>query len=267
MSRAVIVAALLLVAGPARAGCDSRTLLDLVQAAEMAFARMDADTFEDHRVEVDRVLACHTGAMTPIECAAYHRMQAFAAFLAEDTPGAILGFQAALAAMPGYTLPRSIAPEGHPLRDQFEQAALFATGEVTTLPEPATGWIALDGLRTRDAPAARPFVFQRFDKVGTLIETLYVRVGAPLPQYPVAPPPPVEPRGGVDPWLASGVALGAVSAGLYGAAFATRGAYDRAVEEGDRDRIVSSKRTTNALVVSSVAVLGGGATLVVVGVF
>ena len=97
--------------------------------------------------------------------------------------------------------------------------------------------------------------------------------GGALPSYPVkveAPAPTVveDPKkGGGKALTWVGLTTTAVGAGLYGAAFLTRGQYDDAVAAGDEAKIRSSHTTTNVLAGSGVALLGGGATLTLIGVF
>lgn len=263
---------MILLLAAAASACDSKMLLGAVKDAEQAFATMDGLGFDAATFEVNRLLACQTDAVTPVESAAYHRVRALAAFLSEDMPATILSFQAALAAMPGYELPPTVAPDGHPLREQFEQAGrMVATGGSIDLPPPQAGWVTVDGMRTRIAPAARPFVFQRLDVAGAVVDTDYVEPGDPLPTYASEAPAPLPAPGSGRKlqagWVAAGGALGLVAGGLYGGAFATRSSYEQAVEDGERARILSTHRATNTLVVASLGALGAGTGLVLVGVF
>ncbi|MEQ1508726.1 MAG: hypothetical protein ABMB14_41245 [Myxococcota bacterium] len=254
--------------------CDARGLMEIVGDAELAFVHMDAQTFESAAARLDRALDCQTDALTAIQIASYHKVRALAAFFDADEAATILSFQAALNTMPGYALPLEIAPDGNPLRQQFEKAKLYAPGETFDLSPPADGWLTIDGVRTTAAPASRPFVFQRFGSAGEVQDTDYVAVGSPVPSYPkvavavtrdVEPDPPKKKVNGA--LVGSGIALGAVSAGLYGVAFATRGAYDDAVLAGDEPKIRSNYGTTNGLVLGSGASLALGTSLFLVGVF
>lgn len=259
--------------------CDARMLTGLVADAELAFVHMDAQLFSAASAALDQALDCQTEPLSAIQVAAYHRVKALAAFFDENEPATVLSFQASLATMPGYTLPLEIAPAGHPLRQQFDQAKLFSPGDTFALVVPADGWITIDGNRSSAAPAARPFVFQRFGSSGQVLDTAYVAVGTPVPAYPSAssvkatltdldpvPTTPVRnPRNGA--LIGTGVALGAVSAALYGSAFVVRQQYDDAVVAGDEERIRSSYQTTNALVLGSGGALALGTSLLLVGVF
>jgi hypothetical protein len=277
---ALAVPALLASPLAARAECDAKTLASLVATADTAFTSMDAEVFEGTTAELDRTLACQTEPLSAIQIAEYHRVRALAAFFAEDRPAAVLSFQAALSTMPGYALPYVIAPEGHPLRKLYEDAKLFAPGESFTLPEPADGWLTVDGTRTREAPAARPFVFQWLGSTGQVRETQYVDVGTPVPTYALAPLPPVvdlDPIGDEPPvpvkrkvsapLVSAGLVLGAASAGMYGAAFVFRDSYDEAVLAGDEARIRSGYLATNGMLGGSAGMAVLGTTLLLVGVF
>lgn len=258
--------------------CDARMLTSLVQDSELAFMHMDAQLFSAASGALDQALDCQTEPLSAIQIAAYHRVRALAAFFEEDEPATVLSFQASLATMPGYALPLDIAPEGHPLRKQFEQAKLFSAGDEFDLGVPTDGWITIDGNRTLAAPAARPFVFQRFASTGDVLDTAYVAVGAPVPPYPVAAasvpladmdvPPAVpvksQPNGAL---IGTGIVLGAASAGLYGGAFVFRQQYDDAVQAGDEQKIRSTYQTTNAMVLGSGGAFALGTSLLLVGVF
>jgi hypothetical protein len=268
---------ILLAITSARAGCDARSLMELASAADQAFERMDADGFARTATGIDETLACGQEVLTPIQVVAYHRTKALTAFFDGDDAQTILAFQSALATMPGYSLPTDIAPEGHPLRQSFEQAKLFGPGEPVELAEPASGWLMIDGTRTRSAPSGRPFVFQRIDADGAVLVTQYVPVGAPIPAYPVqlaeAPDPvppgpkPPTPRRTNNALLGTGLAMAAIAGGAYGTAFYTRSQYDDAVLAGDESGIRSSYTATNGLVGGSIGLAALGATFVVVGVF
>lgn len=257
-------------AGAAWAGdCDGAALQEAIRDAEGAFASMDSSGF-DAAVKAARVaVACAEQPLTPVQCAGFHRIMALEAFLDRKEDDAVLDFVAVRATQPGYQLPESIAPQDHPLRQLFDQSAEFASGGTFTLPPPAGGgWLDVDGSRAEAAPSNRPFVLQYLDGSGVPKVSGYVPVGGKVPEYPVgnAPKAKSEGGGGLSPVGWAGIGAAAVGAGLYGAAFATHGSYDRAVESGDADQIRSLHGTTNALTVGGVGLLGGGATLLVVGV-
>ena len=66
--------------------------------------------------------------------------------------------------------------------------------------------------------------------------------------------------------LLAGAGSAALGVGLYGAAFGTHAAYDKAVTSGDAARIQSLHGTTNVLTLAGVGLLATGSGLVVAGV-
>lgn len=266
-----MIALFLFAGGAAAETCDSPALAGAIGRAEVAFTAMDAPGFDGAMVDARAAFECQTDPLTPILCADWHRVLALDAFLRDDGPDAVLAFHAALNTTPGYDLPTTIAPSGHPLRTQFEQAKLVAPGGTLELSSPEEGWLSVDGQRSQIAPAGRPFVLQRFDDDGHVIETVYVELGAPMPEYPtgqdnqgkVSSAGSGRKRSGA--LIGTGIALGVASAALYGAAFVTRADYDDAVDAGDVTAIEGAHTATNALVIGSIGALGVGATFVIVG--
>ncbi len=255
----------------ALAECDVATLQATIERAEAAFVEMDENGFAVAAAGARNTLDCLTEPLTPVSAAGFHRMNALEAFLKGDHAKTIVQFQGVRGSQPGYELPADIAPEGHPLRVDFEKSAQFSDASRFPLDEPETGWLLIDGTRSSEAPGGRPFVFQWVQSPGAVGKSGWVDVGAALPTYPVKPEPvvaPVEPEkkgGSALTWV--GVTSTLIGAGLYGGAFVTRGAYDDAVAAGDEAKIRSSHTTTNLLAGGGAALLGGGATLTLIGVF
>ena len=265
-----MIALLLQTAFAGAAGCDAPALADAIGRAEVAFTAMDGSAFDAAIADARSSFECQVDPLTPILCADWHRVLALDAFLRDDGSNTVQSFHAALNTTPGYDLPSTIAPQGHPLRDHFEQAKLMAPGGTLDLALPSEGWLAVDGQRSETAPAGRPFVFQRFDDDGSVLETRYVELGAPMPVYPTEGGGNVASEGTVKKkrsgaLIGTGIALGVASAAMYGAAFVTRADYDEAVEDGNVDVIEGAHTATNALVIGSIGALGVGATLVIVG--
>jgi hypothetical protein len=263
-----------LAASVARADCDGRTLTDAVTRAESAFVDMDETTFRTASSDAQVTLDCLSEVLTPVQVAAYHRVRALGAFLGGDHARATLDFRAVLGTQPGYVLPQEIAPVGHPLRADFEGSKQFADAERFGLPAPAEGWLLVDGQRSAQAPAGRPFLLQWLDDDGVVSLSAWIDVGDPVPRYPqavaAAPAPapvpaPVERRGGALTWV--GVSTAVVGGGLYGAAFVTRGRYEAAVDAGDEQAIRGMHGLTNGLTGAGVALMGGGAVMTLVGAF
>ncbi len=251
------------------AGCDLPSLQQAIEDAETAFSEMEPDQFEGSVFAAAEAMGCMEDTLTPIEAAGYHRLNALSSFFADDSAATKLHFAAVQATQPGYVLSDAIAPEGHPLRENFEAARQFASNDTFALKEPAEGWLNVDGKRTMDAPSGRPFIFQRFEDSGSLAQTAYLAVGRPVPAYPLkeAPAPVVvAPSGGAKTVLkVVGIGMGVASAGLYGTALATRGAYNSAVEEGNREKIDATHAAANALTIASIGSLGAGVGVTVTG--
>jgi len=238
----------------AEGGCDSASLAQEVERAEDAFTSMDQEAFDAVVMDGGETLSCMTDQLVPTACADWHRVLALGAFLRSDSADVVQSFQAMLSTTPGYELSPAIAPPGHELRRLFEEAKLVPAHGTVELDAPAKGWIAIDGHRGNTAPTGCPFVFQRF-RNGSVVQTEYHEVGAPLPIYPRLN----------KALIGTGIALGVVSGALYGISAATRHSYDEAVVAEDEDRIRAMHTATNGLVIASMGTLAVGVTFVAVG--
>jgi hypothetical protein len=242
---------------------------------------MDAEGFASFVQEAEDTLVCLTEPLTVIDAASLHRLKGLQAFLQGDQPGATLAFQAVLYTQPGYVLPLDVAPVGHPLRDTFDEAARYKDPGLFPLDAPESGWLGIDGRRTQAAPSARPYLFQRFQADGAVVETRWVPAGQAPPPYPIrqnvplevplpgpAPSPSPAPVTRADPkgpLRVAGVALTVLGAAAYSGAFVARNQYDTAVLSGDRQDIRSYHGLTNGLALGGS--LGGavGATCLIAG--
>lgn len=258
----------------ARAECDAASLQQAIDRAEHAFVEMDLGGFQGAAADARRNLACVQDALSPIQVAGFHRLCALEAYLNSDHAGSTLYFRAVTSTQPGYVLPLEIAPEGHPLRDDFERSKEYGPDTRFDLDPPATGWLTVDGQRATSAPGGHPFVLQWFDDAGAVALTSWVAVGAPLPNYPVKPPAPdpvpvpiVEPKRSGVAFTVTGLTAAAVGAGLYGTAFVFRGQYLDAVAAGDEQKIIGTHTTTNVLTIVGSSLVGGGALFTLAGVF
>jgi len=251
------------------ADCGPDVLREAIGDAEGAFVAMEEGAFERALAEARAMLGCQEEPLTPVLCASVHRVVALEAFVAGDDDATILSLSAMLATQPGYEMSEDIAPPGSPLRSALDQARQFQTDEPFPLDPPASGWLTVDGRRAMAAPSGRPFVFQRIDDTGAAAQTAYVPLGQPLPRYETLQLTPSEPqaRGGGTGMVIAGVATTLVGAGVYGAAFATRGAYQGAVEAGDEATIRATHRTTNILTLSGLGTVGLGGAFLLVGLF
>lgn len=240
------------------ADCDAESLQVAIAGAESSFLKLDAEGFERNRAVVQDALGCQTAPVAPGDCALIHQLEGLAAFLADDVGGTLDAFRSAFASYPAYRLSTELAPEGHPLREQFLQARSAAPSASVELPRPRHGEIYVDGLRSRIVPSDRPFLVQHVLPTGAVQTTYATHVDA-VPTY--------EARNREKPrkrvMLGIGIGSGVAAAALYRAAFASRAQYDAAVEVGDTERIEQTFRTTNGLVVGSAVALVTGAGLVI----
>jgi hypothetical protein len=254
---AILLNTLSWLAVPAVAGCEPSALPTALDAAEKAFVATDDKAMSVAIGQVKRALGCAREPLPPAVCARVHRARALAAWLDDDESAAISALRGMLHADPRTELPESVVPSLHRLRrllvEAEESPASWGEGR-------GTGWLLVDGLRTGAVPIGQPYVVQ------------------PLREDGIAQGAKVIERGGSDPkgrssggsdgsgsspaqrtlrW--TGLGLGIASVGLYGGAWATNGAYHRAVTARDDARIGSLHATTNGLSIGSVALLGLGA--------
>lgn len=215
----------------AQAACPEPTRADAVlrslSTAEVAFAAMNESEFAAAVNQARAALTCLAEPLAPPDAAQMHRVEAYSAFLAGDAERTRLHFAAALSREPSYSLARSLAPEGHPLRAAFEDARQAPPAQLAPLAAPAEGSLLVDGARAADYPLNRPFILQLQAADGSITWTAQLAAGQALPDYPRGRRGAQEPNGQVvvlqvqdRPWaLVGGAALGALTAGvLYRAA-------------------------------------------------
>lgn len=165
-------------------------LLTTLEQAEADYQERNRDGVLYDRDQARELLPCLTDALTRPLAAQYHRVEGLAAFLERDDPTAREFFASARALEPGYVLPTSLAPEGHPVRSLY-MAFDRSEGRWETLPTPHHGHVQLDGLRSMDRSLSFPTLYQRFDETGAVVETALLLPGDASPTYPL---PPLEPE-------------------------------------------------------------------------
>ncbi len=267
----MILAGSWLVAGPARAECSepvpvSRLAQD-VSAADAAFANMDDTSYYNARNAVLSALPCADAPLSASQAAALYRMLALGTFLDGDHPGTVSWFRALLAVAPGYQLPDDIAPEGNPLRLDFEVAGGLPRARTDALPEPQAGQVLVDGEPASEVPTDRPYLFQYVDESGAVATTRLVQAGMSPPEYPSRP---ARAREGVAVNVPLAVVAGvsAVAAGgLYLAAAEQESQFwDSKTAAADLDAYRSRANTLGALSAGvGVVAVGSGAAAVLVG--
>lgn len=235
----------------AEAGCDPTGLDAALDAADRAFLTSDPKAMSVAIGQVRKSLSCARVAVAPETCARVHRARALDAWLAADPDGALGSLRGMLHADPRAVLTPPVIPERHELRD------LLVTAEESPpswTEAPGGGWVLVDGLRTGAIPVGQPYVLQPLKSDGQFL-------GARIVDRPAAAgtgraaPGATRGRAALR-W--TGIGLGVVSAGLYGAAWMSNAAYQDAVLAADNPRIGAYHTTTNALSIGSVASLSIG---------
>ena len=84
---------------------------------------------------------------------------------------------------PNYLLPEAMAPEGHPLRVNFEVALGSVPVAGKPIPRASNGLIRLDGGVAGEYPTDRPYLFQHVSDSGSVLGSTVVGIGADPPRY------------------------------------------------------------------------------------
>jgi len=216
----------------------SSELMSAVNEATSAFSAMDRELFQSARDEARRALTCLDEPLAPASAAAYHRMEALAAFFDQDKDWGMASFRAALSIQPAYQLGSSIAPDGSPVDLWYQEAQEFPDISYEDFEPPETCSLLLDGATEAERQVELPVIAQVLEwdgavrwsgllQPGELIaEDAYSDEFEPVwPPVPVAPPVPEPlppaPKKTVSPlWFgAGGAALAA--GGLYAASWAS----------------------------------------------
>lgn len=243
----------------------TETLAATLDAAERAFERRQRAAVSEAAGEALAHLPCLHDAVTPDLAARLHRVEGLSAFLGKDEAGARRSFASARAAEPGYTMPGTFLPSGHPARVLYEQAAA-PPASAEPIP-PVEGSVHLDGRAAVVRPTDRPVILQHFDRTGRVDLSRYLSPTDPLPLLPapmaVGPspalptpsPPTTSPGGSHQPRRGLLIAsLGGLAASgvLYGAAGLVQGRYeDLPSGSASNERLASLYRTNHALVITA----------------
>lgn len=249
--------------GSARAACPSTgaTLLQTAAKATEGYQARDKDAVKASVDELRSDLLCVATVLDPAQAAAVHRALALSAFLDGNTEVTRQAFHAARLADSSWTLPTSLAPEGHPLRAAWDASASLADGAMETLGQRSDRRTWVDGRPGTQRPSDRPAVLQADLLDGTMVGSTYLMPGETLPSWAQVsavavsadPPsrvrtPPVststpaqverdraervkpdrEKKGGPNRGLLfTGLGVGAASGALWGAAVLDGLAYER----------------------------------------
>lgn len=201
-------------AGDCAAPVSTQDLVEVLERAEAAYQEMDLDGFRVEADEAARALPCSSEVLPRPLVARYHRLQGLRAFVVRDSDRAPLAFAAARAIEPAYVLPESMVPLDHPLRQMY--GAVPVESRLTTpLPQPADGYVLIDGRESLDRPTNLPAVLQRVSGAGELISSVYLWPENPAPEYEVAAATASAPESERAPEHRRGAAVGwGVGAGV-----------------------------------------------------
>jgi hypothetical protein len=255
--------ALLLLSGSLQAAdCDktwpTASLEQSLSAVEQAFVDFDKLAVSKGYTMAGSQLRCLSEPLSPDAAAQFHRVTGLVRFLEHQDESTRSAFAAARAIDPEFTLPESIAPDGHPLHDYYGAIDLAALPE-ERLPAAATGQLLRDGRPAKMAHRALPAIYQLVDDQQAPTWTVLVLPGDPLPAYEQAAPPAPEPvadatqaggedlglavqppperqGGGVNvPLLAGAGGAAVVSAVTYGLAWKAKADWDTAANQVELD--------------------------------
>lgn len=261
---------LLLLTLAAHADCpmDVAALTASLDAAEIAFLKLDAAAFTRASSAALAGAECLATPPTPALAARLHRVRALSDFVNRDEAGATRAYAAARAISDEWPYADSQMPANHPLRQLFEDADTLSPSS-TQVTAPAEGRLELDGVVATSRPDMWPTVAVLVGADGKVKASAYLDPGEPLFPYATAPAvtappvvsaPPRERRLGMPLAIAAGASL-AASGGL---ALAAAGVGDDYWDpEGDytQDELTGMQRRHNAMVVGAygAAAVGVGA--------
>lgn len=159
-------------------------LLDALDSAEGNFRKMDGEGFRFSEAAVAIRLICITEPLVPDVLARVYLVEALKAVLDKDDAHLATALAAMASSNPGYQIPLSLVPEGHPVRKAMTPASLLIREPVVApLAVLDVGWIEVDGVHRAEAPVNRDVVLQRFGPDGQVVETQYVRAGESLERW------------------------------------------------------------------------------------
>jgi hypothetical protein len=246
------------------AACDGTRPVAEVAAtlaeADRALVQLDAAAFGEATSRAADLVPCLGEPIPSPVAAALHRAMGLRAFGGRD-PLAPAAFAAARRLEPGAVYPSPAVPEASPVNEAW-RAVTQETLTVVTLPTPADGWVALDGVRTLQRVAELPVVFQQVATDGRTVTSAYLLPGEAPPPYPVAPvvpaipaPPlvlgsaPTHPARKSLAWVTAGTGVGA--AALWGLAAHGHARYVDLDDPVPDARLDGLRTRTNALAVGS----------------
>jgi hypothetical protein len=171
----------------AREGCpelvSTATLSRHISEADMACSTMDESTFRTARWTAQRAIPCLGEPIQAGQAAAYYRMEALGSFVDQHHAQTVGFFKSMLRVAPHYLLPEAMAPDGHPLRVNFEVAQGSMPLEGAPVQRAGDGVIRIDGRTGTEFPKDRPYLFQHVSDSGIVLTSTVVGIGIEPPRY------------------------------------------------------------------------------------
>lgn len=250
----------LLLAVSAWAGCDELLEISL-RHAEKSYAQRDAVGVDSGLRDAQKNLKCVAGTVDPRLSARVHRVEAFAADLKGNRSRVDEHLRAMVHADPWLGL-LDVIPADHPLQIQLIDAEEQGSSATRKLLWPEAGVIHVDGIPAAIAPSEHPWVYQQMEGRTTVLRTAWIDTGS-------SPPTPIGEVGHKaqvkNGWKIAGVTAGIAAGAMYGAAWAERNRYERAVAAGDEVTIRDAYSMANGLTIGSVVTGGAGAAMIGIG--
>jgi hypothetical protein len=171
----------------AREGCpelvSTASLSRHISEADMAFSTMDEQAFRTARWTAQRAIPCLGEPIQAGQAAAYYRMEALGSFVDQHHAQTVGFFKSMLRVAPHYLLPEAMAPDGHPLRVNFEVAQGTMPVEGDPVQRAGDGVIRIDGRVGTEFPKDRPYLFQHVSDSGIVLASTVVGIGVAPPRY------------------------------------------------------------------------------------
>lgn len=248
-------------------GCTVVTTVADFDAARATFyaawKRLDEQASHAAAGRVDESVRCIQAPLAAPEIVQLFQVRGLGAFLAGDMTAVRTSFRAAVAILPDYGLPSTVAAPGDDWYEMYEALRAMPPEPRQMLPAPDGGWLQIDGARSMDAPLGRAWLFQRFDGNGSVVDTQVIEPGQTPPTYPVSTgPAPVDRRDRgpkSSTLLVAGLATAAVGAASMGAAASLRSRYRDTPTAEDATGLVGPNAALGVLGWSAV---GAGGALV-----
>jgi len=154
-----------------------------ISEADMAFSTMDEQAFRTARWSAQRAVPCLGEPIQAGQAAAYYRMEALGNFVEQQHAQTVGFFKSMLKVAPHYLLPEAMAPDGHPLRVNFEVAQGTVPVEGKPVSRAGDGVIRVDGRVATEFPQDRPYLFQHVSDAGIVLTSTVVGIGVEPPRY------------------------------------------------------------------------------------